>query len=207
MYPTYLMHYGIKGQKWGERRFQYEDGSLTPEGRRRYGVKDRDIRKIVKQDRKGRYNEAHYLYRVALNKNKIYNDYKFNSKEKKAIDEARENYKRIDREQNIRAQTKTEKKLGYADDPKNHSTKEDTVRWLAEFEKNKNTKEFKASLKEADAALWKAYGDYGKNSEKILDQILGENSNIKLSNGRTLKEIAISDIINDDYKYHVLNNR
>lgn len=31
-----LYHDGIKGQKWGKRRYQYEDGSLTPEGRRRY---------------------------------------------------------------------------------------------------------------------------------------------------------------------------
>lgn len=33
-----LTHYGILGQKWGVRRFQYEDGSLTPEGRKRYGA-------------------------------------------------------------------------------------------------------------------------------------------------------------------------
>lgn len=33
-----LYHHGIKGQRWGERRFQYEDGSLTPDGRKRYGV-------------------------------------------------------------------------------------------------------------------------------------------------------------------------
>lgn len=32
-----LKHYGIKGQKWGRRRFQNEDGSLTPAGRERYG--------------------------------------------------------------------------------------------------------------------------------------------------------------------------
>lgn len=32
----YLMHHGIKGQKHGLRRFQYEDGSLTPAGRARY---------------------------------------------------------------------------------------------------------------------------------------------------------------------------
>ena len=31
-----LKHYGIKGQKWGVRRYQNEDGSLTPEGRKRY---------------------------------------------------------------------------------------------------------------------------------------------------------------------------
>ena len=33
-----LYHSGIKGQKWGIRRFQNEDGSLTDEGRIRYGV-------------------------------------------------------------------------------------------------------------------------------------------------------------------------
>lgn len=31
-----LYHHGIKGQRWGDRNYQYEDGSLTPEGRRRY---------------------------------------------------------------------------------------------------------------------------------------------------------------------------
>lgn len=33
-----LVHHGIKGQKWGERRFQNDDGSLTVAGRQRYGV-------------------------------------------------------------------------------------------------------------------------------------------------------------------------
>lgn len=31
-----IEHHGILGQKWGQRRYQYEDGSLTPEGRKRY---------------------------------------------------------------------------------------------------------------------------------------------------------------------------
>jgi len=31
-----LQHYGIKGQKWGSRRFQNEDGTLTAEGKTRY---------------------------------------------------------------------------------------------------------------------------------------------------------------------------
>lgn len=33
-----LYHHGIKGQKWGLRRFQNEDGTLTAEGEARYGV-------------------------------------------------------------------------------------------------------------------------------------------------------------------------
>lgn len=34
----YLAHHGIKGQKWGRRRWQNEDGSLTSEGKERYGT-------------------------------------------------------------------------------------------------------------------------------------------------------------------------
>lgn len=33
-----LQHYGIKGQKWGLRRFQNQDGTLTADGKARYGV-------------------------------------------------------------------------------------------------------------------------------------------------------------------------
>lgn len=31
-----LEHFGIKGMKWGIRRFQNEDGTLTPAGKQRY---------------------------------------------------------------------------------------------------------------------------------------------------------------------------
>ena len=37
-YDDYLAHHGIKGQKWGVRKYQNPDGSLTTEGKKRYGV-------------------------------------------------------------------------------------------------------------------------------------------------------------------------
>lgn len=37
----YICHSGIKGQKWGVRRYQNEDGTLTEEGKQRYGYYDR----------------------------------------------------------------------------------------------------------------------------------------------------------------------
>lgn len=35
---NYISHHGILGQKWGIRRFQNPDGTLTPAGKRRYGA-------------------------------------------------------------------------------------------------------------------------------------------------------------------------
>ena len=35
-----LQHHGIKGQKWGVRRYQNADGSLTPAGKKKYGTKE-----------------------------------------------------------------------------------------------------------------------------------------------------------------------
>ena len=45
----FLAHYGIKGQKWGVRRFQNEDRSLTAEGKERYGAQKTSFKEKVKR--------------------------------------------------------------------------------------------------------------------------------------------------------------
>lgn len=50
-----LYHHGVKGQRWGVRRFQNEDGTLTAEGRARYGVDEngkmsKEGKKLYEQD-------------------------------------------------------------------------------------------------------------------------------------------------------------
>ena len=49
-----LYHYGVKGQKWGVRRYQNEDGSLTNAGKARQDYKDakRDARDAYREMRK-----------------------------------------------------------------------------------------------------------------------------------------------------------
>ena len=38
-----LKHYGVKGMKWGIRRYQNTDGSLTAAGKKRY-AKNRELK-------------------------------------------------------------------------------------------------------------------------------------------------------------------
>ena len=50
---NYLAHHGIKGQRWGIRRFQEEDGTLTKEGIERY------------REAKNAYERAHANAKIA----------------------------------------------------------------------------------------------------------------------------------------------
>ena len=46
IYNDYLEHHGVLGQKWGVRRFQNADGSLTPKGKKR---KEKEFSKEVQK--------------------------------------------------------------------------------------------------------------------------------------------------------------
>ena len=74
-----LEHHGIKGQKWGVRRFQNADGSLTNAGKKRYDYKESDRYKNAsekgKKQQTGIYRRDRIMYgkkaanRIAYNVN------------------------------------------------------------------------------------------------------------------------------------------
>jgi hypothetical protein len=59
-YPDYLSHAGIKGMKWGVRRYQNKDGTLTPKGKKRYS--NREITKEKNQFYDKTYKELYNKY-------------------------------------------------------------------------------------------------------------------------------------------------
>lgn len=60
MHEEFLMHHGIKGMRWGVRRFQNKDGSLTPAGKKRYdNMSDDKLQKtLYKQVKRTRSKQS-----------------------------------------------------------------------------------------------------------------------------------------------------
>ena len=79
-----LYHHGIKGQHWGVRRFQNEDGSLTSAGKKRYenGMTYKEMKKSYNSDRKAFKKEADTDEGVSKKKKALYDQ--ADKKEKEA---------------------------------------------------------------------------------------------------------------------------
>lgn len=65
-YSDELYHHGIKGQKWGVRRYQNADGSLTAAGQKRYDISEQ--RKAYKQSKVDLHRAIAYGDRKRINK-------------------------------------------------------------------------------------------------------------------------------------------
>lgn len=100
-----LCHYGVLGMKWGVRRYQNTDGSLTPKGRKKFYIKGTN--KLSKSGKK-----LQELVRDTASKNTDildrYNEEVRLSKSTKTNDHARKLIKDINKKYDIYKQAKNE---------------------------------------------------------------------------------------------------
>lgn len=93
-HSDYLAHHGIKNQKWGQRRFQNYDGSLTSEGRKRYGVGESNLsRREKKQAEKAKAKAA--KVRAKANSKKKVDAQKAAEQKQKRMDYLRDHPEKI----------------------------------------------------------------------------------------------------------------
>ena len=155
----WLAHFGIKGQKWGVRRYQNPDGSLTEEGKKRYLNPD------------GTYNKEGHKQLYNILKKHPDTRFKYISSNEKSILRSRLSNEQI---KSLVSKTKALNKL----DKKIDNTE------LAYFDKNGNphrTAEGSKLLKEYDE-MWNEFrdeisgiaknfcGEYGNKKYDTIDK-------------------------------------
>lgn len=72
MSDSYIYHHGIKGQRWGVRRYQNPDGTLTEEGKRRYDSGDEAFNTIRDYYVKARKNATDVATRAQWQRRTIF---------------------------------------------------------------------------------------------------------------------------------------
>ena len=178
-----LYHHGIKGMRWGIRRFQNPDGSLTKAGIRRYGDKspyevrtsDGDTFRVSKGSKKNYNTRSSKVTKTWGQHNKEVDDAKANKQSDKPKSKHR---------QNLEAKYRA---MGY-----------DEKHAAERAAKRIKTEKIIAATAGLTVAAASAY---------VIKHHIEEKSDHIIKSGKTLQRVAASDDINFDRALYMAGNK
>ena len=193
----YLMHHGVKGMKWGIRRYRNYDGTLTNKGKKRLaknvrklGGKHRSINDVEDDVRKALNDEiGHIISKESLSKlKKAASDWSKKDSELESIQ-----YKiRVEKADKVDAEMK---KYGLSPDDRHRGY------WEEDFIMN-DSRYVKAAIAEAEALdalksmeksiAYDLVGEYGSQPVKVAERWA--------ANSTTVEDIVRSALIGAEYK-------
>lgn len=173
MNEEFLMHHGIKGMRWGVRRFQNKDGSLTPAGKKRYDVDiagaERNLAKAKQAEKQAKrdYNRASlsYNYNATYKAAKKYTDSLMKTDWAKQDLRSEQIKQQLNAEQKAKSNRRQKLEQGYLN---KGMTKQEAEIAAYKRERTEKIIAVTAGLTVAAAATYVAYKQYDKRVDKIL---------------------------------------
>ena len=186
-----LAHHGIKKQRWGFRRWQNEDGSLTEAGKRRYGRVEnlnanRTLKDIAKDQKLTiKLERANKKLAIQRAKQQLIEVKKTNEQNKTAIKKTQEERRRIDLDAKEREEAK---RLAEKNRKKEEAEKIAAEKERKALEKEQERKDAKAMKEER-----KKRTETAKKVSLMTDMELND-AIARLRKERELKNLSKSDM-------------